>query len=311
MRYDRTMWCSSRGCRVVAIAMVVACGPSVPAIDDGTSDTADRDPTSEGEPSVPPADPTTTVGSSTAAPGDEDTTTAGSSSGGDIMSSTGSDATGDGCPETIACGNSIYGCGDGLDNDGDGSIDLEDPDCVGPCDDDEAAFWPSLPGDEWSCLTDCFFDGNGGQGDDMCLHDLRCDPLEPVRQCEYEPHPQCVPRFQSPTPECIAFCEPFVPNGCDCFGCCAFQTPDGPKNLFVDSQGCSAGDLSACTECTPVETCGNPCEADACEICIGQTAPPRGCDAAGCVGGTACTSHCDCEPGGACVTGCCIPPPPG
>src|SRR5690606_39346632 len=44
------------------------------------------------------------------------------------------------------CGTEVYACGDTLDNDMDGLIDLDDPECTTPCDDDEGTFKTSLPG---------------------------------------------------------------------------------------------------------------------------------------------------------------------
>ena len=43
-------------------------------------------------------------------------------------------------PGVILCGNKVYECGDTLDNDMDGLIDLEDSECISPCDDSEASF---------------------------------------------------------------------------------------------------------------------------------------------------------------------------
>lgn len=54
------------------------------------------------------------------------------------------DASGGGGPDgnadstgTVPCPKQVYQCGDLIDNDGDGLIDAEDPDCLGPCDDTE------------------------------------------------------------------------------------------------------------------------------------------------------------------------------
>src|SRR4051812_43315620 len=38
-------------------------------------------------------------------------------------------------------------CTDGIDNDGDGLIDGADPECSGPCDNDEGTFSTGIPGD--------------------------------------------------------------------------------------------------------------------------------------------------------------------
>ena len=56
-------------------------------------------------------------------------------------------------------------CSDGIDNDGDGKIDYDDPECVGPLDNDESSFATGIPGDNMdACKQDCFFDGNSGAG---------------------------------------------------------------------------------------------------------------------------------------------------
>src|ERR1700753_3665886 len=50
-------------------------------------------------------------------------------------------------------------CSNGIDDDGDGLADADDPECVGPNDNDEATFATGMPGDnkdpKWQ---DCFFD---------------------------------------------------------------------------------------------------------------------------------------------------------
>ncbi|HVR61648.1 MAG TPA: hypothetical protein VMU50_07095, partial [Polyangia bacterium] len=69
-------------------------------------------------------------------------------------------------------------CSDGIDNDGDGLIDYDDPECVGPLDNDEGSFATGIPGDNVDpCKQDCFFDGNSGMGNDGCDWQLKCDPL--------------------------------------------------------------------------------------------------------------------------------------
>jgi hypothetical protein len=244
------------------------------------------------------------------------TTLAGGSGTDDDADANADSSTGESCDLALPCGNWInLECGNGMDDDGDGLVDLADPECTSVCDDDEGSFADGLPTDNfYPCKLDCFFDGNTGQGDDGCIRSLECDPLEPLPNiCPYyRGSNQCQNVPDEPTPQCVAFCEPFVPNGCDCFGCCTFDTPQGPKNVLVYEPACMLADgLIGCGECTQViDQCGNPCEPNACEICIGQTEPPPGCDAPACVGGVACTSPCDCARGEACITGCCIAPIP-
>ena len=78
-------------------------------------------------------------------------------------------------------------CSDGIDNDGDGKIDYDDPECVGPLDNDESSFATGIPGDNMdACKQDCFFDGNSGVGDDGCEWQLKCDPMSVENKCPYD-----------------------------------------------------------------------------------------------------------------------------
>jgi hypothetical protein len=212
--------------------------------------------------------------------------------------------------ETLDCAGTIYACTNGEDDDGDGLVDLDDPECLGPCDDSESAFENLGPHGFTECRRDCAFDGNDGLGDDGCLSNLRCDPLDPgsVVGCEYQPGAPC----DSPLGEaCLPYCIPFTPNGCDCWGCCTIEVDGQPRNIQVTFHpDCSASNLDACPECTQLmDVCGNPCDVDGCEICFGETDKPPDCFAAACPDADPCTSHCDCEPGGYCMQGCCHPPP--
>jgi len=167
-------------------------------------------------------------------------------------------------------------CNDGMDNDGDGKIDLADLECVHPCDNDEATFGTGISGDNMdACKQDCFFDGNSGQGDDGCNWDLRCDSANPggnaAKACPYDPNKNNCPTMQSA--KCIKNCSKLAPNGCDCFGCCAVQTGGTTVNVLLGS-GCTAdkfGDPAVCARCTQSTTCVNPC--DTCEICLGRPVP--------------------------------------
>ena len=71
-------------------------------------------------------------------------------------------------PEMWTSNNNYYD-GDFADFDGDGKIDLADPECVHPCDNDEGSFATGIPGDNVdACKQDCFFDGDSGMGNDGC-----------------------------------------------------------------------------------------------------------------------------------------------
>ena len=129
-------------------------------------------------------------------------------------------------------------CSDGIDNDGDGKIDYDDPECVGPLDNDESSFATGIPGDNMdACKQDCFFDGNSGAGDDDCDWQLKCDPRSTNAKCPYDQQYATSARERVLAVElavaaCINFCRKLVPNGCDCFGCCA-----GPGRADADQAG--------------------------------------------------------------------------
>lgn len=234
-----------------------------------------------------------------------------SSSGGGFTTDTANDP---GNP--LDCGGTVYACGNGEDDDDDGLVDLMDPECTGPCDDDESSFATGIPGDNMDCKQDCFFDGNSGQGDDGCIWNLRCDPENPGAEigCEYTGGNNCENESQASwDQECIDFCLPFVPPGCDCFGCCTVSTEDGDVNVFLNSDEdgeCALDNLDACQSCTINDDCGNPCDGE-CELCFGQDELPEGCDEAECKFGDACEVVADCPNDWYCLQGCCLPPPPG
>jgi hypothetical protein len=107
------------------------------------------------------------------------------------------------------------------------------------------------------------------------------------------------------SPECLDFCVPLVPNGCDCFGCCEI---DG-QFVYLDGAECSLDNLDACESCTFFENCNNPCEAEECEVCFGmdpEDLPPE-CVEPSCPNDlTPCFDESDCSEGQFCQTGCCV-----
>jgi hypothetical protein len=173
------------------------------------------------------------------------------------------------------CNGVVYACGDGIDNDGDGKIDAQDPECSGPCDNDEGSFATGIPGDNKdACKQDCFFDGNSGSGNDGCEWNLKCDPLSPgqnlkPKACPYDPSYKNCPGQQSAL--CKQVCLYLTPNGCDCFGCCTvFIGPGVSITVFLGSgPTCSVTTPQNCAPCTPVPDCNNPC--GECELCLGKT----------------------------------------
>jgi hypothetical protein len=228
-------------------------------------------------------------------------------------------------------------CSDGKDNDGDGLIDSADPECTGPADNSEATFATGIPGDNVDpCKQDCFFDGNSGMGDDGCLWQVKCDPLSTIDKCSYDQkfvsaHAMECSVSDSQSQHCIDFCRKFVPNGCDCFGCCAVPGAPHPIRLDPTCTSKDFNDPTKCSPCTQVTQCMNPC--DRCELCVGKEsvpadcAPPPAADSGTpadggtplpptpdggyhvCTDGVACTPGVDatCPAGYGCETGCCLP----
>lgn len=188
-----------------------------------------------------------------------------------------------------------YACGNLIDDDGDGQIDSRDSDCLGPCDDNEGGFDPltstSMGGND--CKVDCYFDPEAGGGNG-CSVDITCDPLEPGvvwgngSSCGFDP--PCSPdpytaAFGDPGAQnqnCADDCGPMVPNGCDCFGCCLFDSEIGKIDgsdlgyRFIGTRDASGatctsdaiGSATACRPCTPVPSCQNGC--GRCELCLGR-----------------------------------------
>jgi hypothetical protein len=295
-----------RACVLIAVAF--GCGPSA---GDAQSDEASGSASSGSsiDTSAGPGSATTTTNAdATSSPASTST-----SSSDDGLSS---EAGGPDFMTCVAatCSGTIWSCYDGDDDDGDGLVDLADPECTGICDDEESSFQTQLPGDQSfgnGCNQDCQFDGNSGQGDDGCLHRTTCDPEEPAIHfsCHYSAD-SCPSRFPPLTDECVTFCEPFVLPGCDCFGCCTIPTSDGPRDVFLEGHNeCSMSNPDPCTSCTSrIDECGNTC--DECEICIGGVQRDA-CRVNACDVGDPCISDSDCACGEVCQLGCCWPLPPG
>jgi hypothetical protein len=246
----------------------------------------------------------------------------------------GADA-GPGCTPKY-CQSHLYNCGDCFDNDSDTLIDSDDPDCLGPCQNNEDSFFTSIPGGTSDkCTQDCYFDQDTGPGNDECLWSRICDPLEvePAYDpsgvdCAFDPTitlqqlggpRSCTDLDQSQAAGCGTFCGPLTPNGCDCFGCCAIEGGATPVWIgSTDDQGnptcdlSTAADATRCRPCTQVASCLNPC--DHCELCIGKPVPPADCSSDSgttgqCPNGLpACglPGQAPCDAGSYCITGCCV-----
>lgn len=212
--------------------------------------------------------------------------------------------------ERVPCAGRERACGNCQDDDGDGVVDANDPECLGPCDDSEAELFTGVSVRvNASCRVDCFFDLNAGSGDDGCSWSLQCDPLAPAGDsCSFDPNePRCQMDARRAS-ACEASCRPLTPNGCDCFGCCELPAASG-NFIWLGSESAEAA------PCTPVPECQNDCAP--CELCVGKTLLPASCGTAGSLtpqcneGVTPCDPS---EPGACgslhyCITGCCVPLP--
>jgi hypothetical protein len=205
-------------------------------------------------------------------------------------------------------------CANCIDDDADGRIDGFDPHCTSSNDDDESSFDTGIPGDNKDAVSiDCFFDGNSGGGDDKCnLH--VCCLLDGPCPANLQPN-QFDPEDCTPSPECIANCEPLVPPGCDCFGCCTICNGPDCFDVYTNpavAPDCDVGvldDPDRCPACTKIAACSTPCSGPDCILCPGQTPDdlPGECTGATCPDGLAmCTTSADCLSTEFCSTGCCI-----
>ncbi len=234
-----------------------------------------------------------TTGTGTGTGGAGGGTSTGTAGGATTTSSSGAGGIGP-CPSP--CANQVYECGDCEDNDSDGLIDSQDPDCLGACDNTENSYYPNLPGAPGGpCKSDCFWDNGNGSGNDDCYWDHQCDPLEVAPDyppegvgCAYDdtatpgPGLTCAGAFAQQSQTCLDFCGPLAPNGCDCFGCCELPAGGG-KFVWLGSEvndvgSCTLADVADPTKCKPctfVPGCGNPCET--CELCVGKDELPPEC----------------------------------
>jgi hypothetical protein len=209
-------------------------------------------------------------------------------------------------------------CSNTIDDDGDGAIDGFDPECTGPLDDREDSFATGIPGDNIDAVRqDCFFDGDSGHGNDGCLMHTCC-LLDGPCPAELKPE-QFDPNDCAVSQDCIDFCAPLTPPGCDCFGCCTICDPDDGQCYDVYTNPSVApdctldviGDPELCPRCTPNTECGTDCEPVECVLCPGQTEDDLPEECGGVTecpdGETVCEGSADCEATEFCANGCCIP----
>lgn len=258
-------------------------------------------------------------------------------------------STGSGPPppptEIAECQGMVYDCGDLVDNDADGLLDYQDPDCLGPCDNTEDSFFGGIPGQPGPpCKVECYWDNDSGPGNDDCFWDHGCDTHEVPP--DYYPEPSlgdaceftdlsfepfngqtCSDLLADQSQTCLDVCLPLTPNGCDCFGCCELPAGSG-KFVWSGSEGldgntvCTLADINdptKCHPCDPVPSCFNDC--GDCELCVGKPTLGPECLGEGGGGGgpvpecgpgiTACGTADlpPCPSGYYCITGCCIAEP--
>lgn len=190
------------------------------------------------------------------------------------------------------CQGKTYQCGDTMDNDNDGLVDWQDPDCLGPCDNSENGLQLNIPGgDGPACFLDCYWDGNSGTGNDGCFWNHECDTLDPEgAACTVDTNAKtpgtplsCQELLEHQPASCLAVCPQLVPNGCDCFGCCVLYKggveygpvwlgtidPNTKQNTCKMTELGTPNQDTACAPCTQVQNeCFNGC--GRCELCIGK-----------------------------------------
>jgi hypothetical protein len=269
---------------------------------------------------------TTTSGSASTGTGG-----AGGAGSGGATSSASSGGGGTPLPTTTSpCQGKIYECGDLLDNDMDGLLDSQDPDCLGACDNSENSFYGNIPGQDGpGCVIDCYFDQDSGAGNDGCYWNHTCDPnsVPPNYYPEPEQGTKCTYDMNANTPGtnkscaelnleqdkvCHDYCGPLTPNGCDCFGCCELPPGKGTfvflgsKDAMTGLPSCSLKDLAdpdKCHPCKPVDACLNGC--GVCELCVGKdTLPPECFPDGGGMGGAGGGGSMQCPEG---ITPCGVP----
>src|SRR5262249_22073715 len=138
--------------------------------------------------------------------------------------------------------------------------------------------------------------------------------------CSYKPNAKisgysgtCADAFAAQSAQCLSYCLPLTPNGCDCFGCCSI--PGAPTTVWLGSENphgtgsCNLktlDDQTKCKPCTQVPSCLNPC--DTCELCVGKTTLPVTCLEQTCPAGLqkcGMPGQQPCAAGWSCITGCC------
>jgi hypothetical protein len=208
------------------------------------------------------------------------------------------------------CQGKLYQCGNCVDDDGDGFMDDMDPDCLSPCDNNEAGFFTKIPGGSWtggSCGIDCYYDQDSGGGNDQCYWNLSCDPKSkapnyppsgdsscvcksgnggtladggtwPCQASTPGTNKTCAELYETQTEVCEKFCGPLTPNGCDCFGCCELPAHSG-SYVWIGSYDkatktgtCTLDKMGDPTACRPCTPVAACLNTcEKCELCLGKT----------------------------------------
>lgn len=262
--------------RVMSVVAVFAsvgctCGAPVPGTEDGGTGGA----AGGGTGGAAAAGGTAGTGGGTSATG-----------GGVALPDGGWGTSADGGCAVARCGGQLYACGNCLDDDGDGLADARDPDCLGPCHNNERGFATGIPSfGATSCSRlDCYYDTNQGFGEG-CRYTHACDPLAPSgNACPYNPNLGA--NTCGTSQMCRTYCQGLTPAGCDCYGCCTAFLPDGgSRDIYLGSdlvnggRECTiatVGDPAVCRACTKAPDCGNG-SCGTCQLCLGRTTLPPEC----------------------------------
>ena len=173
-------------------------------------------------------------------------------------------------------------CSDGIDNDGDGKIDYADPECVGGLDNDESSYATGIPGDNVdACKQDCFFDGNSGMGDDGCMWQLKCDPMNTNAQCPYDQN-YAHPARERVLGVCVAVAVAASTSARSWFRTAVTASAAAQCRARRRRSGWlrraprrTSAIPTKCPPCTQVTQCMTPC--GHCDYCIGKETLPADC----------------------------------
>jgi hypothetical protein len=213
----------------------------------------------------------------------------------------------------VTCVPGTTECTNCQDDDDDGFVDGFDIECTAAWDDDESGFGTETAGDGNVQRQDCFFDDNSGFDEGCDIH-VCCELVEcpaDIPGPPFDPEADCVV-----SPECVDYCKPATPPGCDCFGCCTVCPQGNCIDIYIhpaiapDCDDQTLADPVACPRCEQDPTCVQECGGATCVLCPGQTLADL---PASCTGGpacpdgsTSCGGNADCAADEFCSGGCCV-----